>query len=77
MGIIHEIDNIDDLILKICGNRKTEELQEKKNAVNQNNYIGYSEFIAATLDENVYLNKFKLQAMFKYLNTTETNYLTS
>ncbi|EAR97822.2 kinase domain protein (macronuclear) [Tetrahymena thermophila SB210] len=70
-----DIQNVDQLLHKICGNNKQENLSLKQ-GVQETNYINYSEFIAATLDESTYLNKTKLQQIFHYLNSTETGYIT-
>ncbi|KAL4450456.1 hypothetical protein ABPG74_019354 [Tetrahymena malaccensis] len=37
--------------------------------------INYSEFLAATLDEQYYLNTQKLQKAFKYMDASETNFI--
>lgn len=38
-------------------------------------HIKYSEFLAAMLDEKIYLNKERLWQLFKYYDTENRNYL--
>jgi calcium-dependent protein kinase len=42
----------------------------------ENNYINYSDFIAASLDCKTFLSKQKLWSLFKYFDPTNTNYIT-
>lgn len=70
-----DVPNIDQLLQKICGVNKQENLSLKQGVI-ETNYLNYSEFIAATLDHGTYLTRKKLEAVFHYLNPSETGYIT-
>ena len=74
--------SIEDLVALISKSIQTNE--EPLSETNQNykvikeamKKINYSEFLAATLDEEYYLKTDKLEKAFKYMDASETNTIT-
>ena len=67
------------IVMKNCGYDGTEE--ELKNImktcdIDENTYIYYSEFITATLDKKVYLNKENLYSAFRYFDVDNSGFIT-